>query len=80
MKVIAAVVVGGASITGGSATITGTVLGVILLGSIGTALTFLGVSAYWEKAIEGGIILGVLTLNLLPIYRQRHSREIVVAE
>ena len=49
MKVIAAVVVGGASISGGSATITGTVLGVILLGSIGTALTFLGVSAYWEK-------------------------------
>ena len=80
MKVIAAVVVGGASITGGSATITGTVLGVILLGSIGTALTFLGVSAYWEKAIEGGIILGALTLNLLPVYLQRHAKETVLAD
>lgn len=79
MKVIAAVVVGGASITGGSGTIAGTVLGVILLGSIGTALTFLGVSAYWEKAIEGGIILGALTLNVLASYRQRHAKEGVLA-
>ena len=65
MKVIAAVAVGGATITGGAATITGTVLGVVLLGSIGTALTFLGVDATWERAIQGGIILGAIALNLL---------------
>ena len=65
MKVIAAVAVGGATITGGAATITGTVLGVILLGSIGTALTFLGVSAYWEKALQGGIILGAIAIHVL---------------
>src|SRR5690349_11623395 len=53
MKVIAAVVVGGASITGGRGTIAGTTLGLILLGDIGPALTFLGVSAYWERAIQG---------------------------
>ena len=35
----------------------GTVLGVVLLGAIGPALTFLGVSAYWERAIQGAIIL-----------------------
>ena len=57
MKVIAAVVVGGASVTGGTGTIAGTVLGVMLLAAIGPALTFLGVSAYWERAIQGGIIL-----------------------
>src|SRR5262245_17977802 len=45
MKVIAAVVVGGASITGGLGTVLGTVLDVVLLGAIGPALTFLGVSA-----------------------------------
>lgn len=70
MKVIAAVVVGGASITGGSATVAGTVLGVVLLGSIGTALTFLGVSAYWEKAIEGAIILAALALNIVAARRR----------
>ena len=57
MKVIAAVVVGGASVTGGTGSIAGTVLGVVLLAAIGPALTFLGVSAYWERAIQGGIIL-----------------------
>jgi rhamnose transport system permease protein len=65
MKVIAAVAVGGATITGGAATILGTALGVILLGSIGTALTFLGVSAYWEKALQGGIILGAIAIHVL---------------
>lgn len=64
MKVIAAVVVGGAAITGGSGTVIGTVLGVILLGSVGTALTFLGVSAYWEQAIQGAIILAAVAINV----------------
>lgn len=57
LKAIAAVVVGGASIRGGRGTMLGTVIGVTLLGVIGAALTFLGISAYWEKAIQGLIIL-----------------------
>jgi rhamnose transport system permease protein len=57
MKVITAVVVGGTAITGGRGSILGTVLGVILLGIISPALTFLGFSAYWERAIQGLIIL-----------------------
>jgi rhamnose transport system permease protein len=62
MKVIAAVVVGGASISGGRGTLGGTLLGVALLGVIGTALTFLGVNPYWEKAAQGAIILiGVIS-------------------
>ena len=65
MKVIAAVVIGGTSITGGRGTILGTVLGVILLGSIGPALTFLGVSAYWERAAQGAIILVAVSIDAL---------------
>jgi rhamnose transport system permease protein len=75
MKVIAAVAVGGATITGGAATILGTVLGVILLGSIGTALTFLGVSAYWEKALQGGIILGAIAIHVLGRERNAASSD-----
>ena len=63
MKVIAAVVVGGTAITGGRGTIAGTVLGVVLLGMIGPALTFLGISAYWEKAIQGAIILAAVAMQ-----------------
>jgi rhamnose transport system permease protein len=63
LKAIAAVVVGGASIRGGRGTMAGTVTGVVLLGMIGAALTFLGVSAYWEKAIQGAIILAAVVLD-----------------
>lgn len=60
MKVITAVVVGGTAITGGRGSIQGTLLGVILLGIISPALTFLGLSAYWERAIQGLIILSAV--------------------
>src|SRR5436190_4341106 len=72
MKVIAAVVVGGASVTGGTGTVAGTALGVILLAAIGPALTFLGVSAYWERAIQGGIILAAIAVDGLR--RSAHTR------
>jgi rhamnose transport system permease protein len=72
LKVIAAVVVGGASVAGGVGNITGTVLGVVLLAAIGPALTFLGVSAYWERAIQGVIILVAIAADGLrhPVYRR----------
>ncbi len=65
MKVIAAVVVGGTAITGGSGSVAGTVLGVILLGAIGPALTFLSVSAYWERALQGAIILAAVVAEAI---------------
>jgi len=71
MKVIAAVVVGGTAITGGRGTLVGTLLGVVLLGAIGPALTYLGVSAYWERAIQGAIILVAVGLNVLPARARR---------
>jgi rhamnose transport system permease protein len=74
LKVIAAVAVGGAAITGGSATMTGTVLGVILLSCVGSALTFLGINAYWEKAIQGAIILIAVAVDALQFYRRDHER------
>lgn len=63
LKTIAAVVVGGIAITGGRGRLLGTLLGVALLGIIGPALTFLGVNAYWEKAIQGAIILAAVALD-----------------
>ncbi len=60
MKAIAAVVVGGTAITGGRGTLAGTLVGVALLGTIGTALTFAGVNPFWEKAIQGAIILAAV--------------------
>jgi rhamnose transport system permease protein len=63
MKVIASVVVGGVAITGGRGGVPGTLLGLVLLASIGPALTFLGFSAYWERAVQGAIILAAVATD-----------------
>jgi len=57
LRVIAAVVVGGTSIAGGRGSLAGTLLGVLLLATAGPALTFLGSQAYWDRALQGVIIL-----------------------
>jgi rhamnose transport system permease protein len=75
LKAIAAVVVGGTSITGGRGSLPGTFIGVILLGSIGPALTYLGTNPFWEKAIQGGIIL--LTVLFEAALRQRSKRLVI---
>jgi rhamnose transport system permease protein len=72
MKVIAAAVVGGTAIRGGSGSLLGTLLGVTLLGAIGPALTFLGVSAYWERALQGAIILAAVAVDAIRERRATH--------
>jgi rhamnose transport system permease protein len=57
MKIIAAVIVGGVAVSGGRGTLVGVFLGLLLLACISPALTHLHVQAYWERAIQGGIIL-----------------------
>lgn len=71
MKAIAAVVVGGTAITGGRGSLIGTLIGVALLGTIGTALTFLGINPYWEKAIQGAIILLAVLTDALAVYSSK---------
>jgi rhamnose transport system permease protein len=63
MKVIAASVVGGAAVSGGRGTLLGTLFGVLLLGTIGSALVFLHLEAQWEEAIHGGIIMLTVALD-----------------
>jgi rhamnose transport system permease protein len=61
--VIAAVVIGGVSINGGIGSVLGTVLGVLLLGCVSTALPLLGVSGYWQNAIYGAVIIIALIID-----------------
>lgn len=69
MKVIAAVVVGGTAVRGGRGSLTGTLLGVALLASVGPALVFLGVTSSWERAIYGAIVLAAVTADAWSIRR-----------
>jgi rhamnose transport system permease protein len=57
LKAIAAAVVGGVAVSGGRGNLWGVFIGVLLLACINPALTYLHVEAYWEKAIQGAIIL-----------------------
>jgi rhamnose transport system permease protein len=61
MQTIAAVVVGGTAVNGGRGSIVGTVLGVLLLVTIGPALVFLQVQPQWERAIQGAVILAAVS-------------------
>ncbi len=74
LKAIAAVVVGGTAINGGRGRIVGTLIGVALLGTIGTAGAFLGVNPFWEKAIQGAIILAAVASDVVfARARRRHE-------
>lgn len=63
LTVIAAVIVGGASIAGGGGTVTGAVLGVLLLAIVDVALPLLGVPRVWQGVLAGGIILAALAVD-----------------
>jgi rhamnose transport system permease protein len=71
LQVIAAVVVGGAAISGGRGTILGTLVGVALLGTIDAAMVFLTPKAHWDKAIQGIIILAAVTSDGFSRRRKR---------
>jgi rhamnose transport system permease protein len=74
LKAIAAVVVGGTAINGGRGHLFGTLIGVALLGTIGTALTFVGINPFWEKAIQGAIILLALISDVALGRLEHHGR------
>lgn len=64
LNVIAAAVIGGASLTGGSGTILGAILGTILLSVVSSSLALLNVSVYWQDIIRGSILLTAVTVDL----------------
>jgi len=62
---IAAVVIGGASLMGGEGSILGVVLGAAIMGVIRNGLVLLNVSAYWQKAAIGAVLLAAIVLDQL---------------
>jgi rhamnose transport system permease protein len=63
LQVIAAVVVGGVNIFGGSGTILGAMLGAIVLGTLQNALNILNISQFWLQALYGAAIIGAVVLD-----------------
>jgi ribose transport system permease protein len=57
LNVIAAVILGGASLSGGIGTVTGTLLGAIIIGVINNGMNLIGISAFFQQIVKGIIIL-----------------------
>jgi rhamnose transport system permease protein len=72
LKAIAAVVVGGVAISGGRGTLWGAFVGLLLLACVNPALTHLHVEAYWEKAIQGVVILLAVVADGLRTRKDRN--------
>ena len=70
LTVITASVIGGVSILGGTGTVIGSTLAAILFATIGSALIFLNVSAYWLRAVLGLLILATVLADMI---RRRRS-------
>jgi rhamnose transport system permease protein len=71
LKVIAAAVVGGVAVSGGRGNLWGVTTGLVLLATVNPALTYLHVEAYWERAIQGGVILLAVVADGLRSRRTR---------
>ena len=63
LNVIAAAVIGGASLSGGTGTIFGAILGVVLLSVVSSSLALLDVSVYWQDIIRGSILLAAVSID-----------------
>lgn len=73
LEVIAAVVVGGVNIFGGSGTVLGAALGAIVLGTVGNGLTLLKISPFWLQAVNGAAILIAVTVDALITRRLQRT-------
>ncbi|MFC0111513.1 ABC transporter permease [Kibdelosporangium aridum] len=69
LAVVAAVVVGGVAIFGGSGTVIGAALGALLLTTITSALPILGVPAFWQRAVDGAALLVAISLDRTVMVR-----------
>ncbi len=68
-QVIAAVVVGGVAIFGGSGTVLGAALGALLLATIYSALVVVNVSSFWSMALSGALLLAAIAFDRLVAVR-----------
>ena len=71
LDVIAAVIIGGTSLMGGSGRIWGTMVGIVFLGVIINGMTLLNISEYWQHVVRGVLILAAVLLNRMQSSTER---------
>ena len=77
LQAVAAVVIGGVAIFGGSGTVWGAALGALLLVTINRALPILGIPDFWQRAVVGTLILTAIVLD--RVLSARRAKKLVAA-
>jgi ribose transport system permease protein len=71
LQAIAAVVIGGTNLFGGEGRVSGTVIGVLIIGVLSNGLSILGISEFWQQVVNGLIIILVVAIDQ---WRRRAAR------
>ena len=69
LNVIAAVLLGGTSLSGGVDTIWGSLAGLLLIGALENMMRILDVPAYWQRILQGGLLLAIVVADRLGAKR-----------
>lgn len=77
MMVIAAVVLGGAAITGGTGSLTGVMLGTLLIVIVQNSMILIGVPTFWQRAALGFLIIVGTGISAVQLTRRRRRQRLV---
>ena len=80
LNAIAAVVIGGAALSGGRGSVRGTIIGAFVIGFLANGLVIVGVSPFWQQVITGAVIILAVAVDQIQqiIQRRRGARRAVV--
>jgi len=73
LTTIAAVVLGGTSLTGGRGTITGSIIGALIIGVLNDGLIMVGVSSFWQTAIKGMVVVLAVIIDQYQLKKQNEA-------
>jgi erythritol transport system permease protein len=81
LNAIAAVVIGGAALSGGRGTVRGTIIGAFVIGFLANGLVIVGVSPFWQKVITGAVIILAVAVDQIQqiVQRQRSAAKAVAS-
>ena len=79
LNAIAAVVIGGAALSGGRGTVRGTIIGALVIGFLANGLVIVGVSPFWQQVVTGAVIILAVAVDQIQqiIQRRRGARRAV---
>jgi inositol transport system permease protein len=71
LDVIAAVIIGGTKLTGGSGTIPKTIIGTLILATLSNGVVLLGVEPYWQGILKGAVVIAAVAFDVFQRSRRR---------